>query len=226
MTISSNYSFSPTVDQIIRMALQLAGLLPLGRNPSVAESQHARDHLNASAKSMASRGAQFTQLERKTKALVAGTAEYALDADTIEIEFPMSITASTTGNTSATWIEPMVYDEWQKLSNKTFQATPTSCYVEKAALVTLVFWPVPDQAFTLNYRRQRLFRDTDAGTTMDSTQRWIDAWTYTAAHKMAMVGSLPQSTIDNLRTLKDEAVKLAQGREHETSDLRFELPEL
>ena len=61
---------------------------------------------------------------------------------------------------------------------------------------------------------------------MDSTQRWIDAWTYTAAHKMAMVGSLPQSTIDNLRTLKDEAVKLAQGREHETADLVFTLPEL
>ena len=226
MSTSTSYAFAPTVDQIIRMALQLAGLLPLGRNPSVAESQHARDHLNASAKSMAARGAQFTNLERKTLPLVAGQAEYTLDADTIEIEFPMSIQQATSGNVSDTWIEPMVYDEWQKLSNKTFQATPTSCYVEKAALVTLVFWPVPNQAFTLKYRRQRLFRDTDAGTTMDSTQRWVDAWVYTAAHKMAMVGSLPQSSIDNLRTLKDEAVKLAQGREHETADLVFTLPEL
>jgi hypothetical protein len=120
----------------------------------------------------------------------------------------------------------MVYDEWQKLSNKTFQATPTSCYVEKAALVTLVFWPVPDQAFTLNYRRQRLFRDTDSGTTMDSTQRWIDAWVYVTAYKMAQSGSLPQSTLENLKQDRNDAVKLAQGREHETADLVFTLPEL
>ena len=226
MTISANSSFNPTVDSILRMALQLAGVLPLGRNPSAQELGHARDHLNASAKSMAAKGAQFTQLERKTLPLVAGTSEYTLDADTIEIEFPMSIQATTSGNVSDTWIEAMVYDEWQKLSNKTFQATPTSCYVEKAALVTLVFWPVPDQAFTLKYRRQRLMRDFDSGTTPDSTQRWIDAWIYTAAHKMAMIASLPQSTIANLKSEREQAVKLAQGREHETADLQFCLPEL
>ena len=226
MTISANSSFAPSVDEILRMALQLAGLLPLGRNPSAQELGHARFHLNASAKSMAGRGPQFTQLERQTLALVAGTAEYTLAADTIEIEFPMSIQQTTTGNVSDTWIEPMVYDEWQKLSNKTFQATPTSCYVEKAALVTLVFWPVPGQAFTLKYRRQRLLRDADSGSTMDSTQRWIDAWVYTAAHKMAMIASLPQSTVTNLKLEKEAAIKLAQGREHETADLVFTPPEL
>jgi hypothetical protein len=226
VTISANSSFQPQVDQILRMALQLAGILPLGRNPSAQELSHARDHLNASAKSMAAHGAQFTQLERKTLPLVAGTAEYTLDSDTIEIEFPMSIQQATTGTTSDTWIEAMVYDEWQKLSNKTFQATPTSCYVEKAALVTLVFWPVPNQAFTLKYRRQRLMRDFDSGTTPDSTQRWIDAWVYTAAHKMCMIASLPQSSVANLKELRDEAIRLAQGREHETADLVFTLPEL
>lgn len=221
MTISTNYTFSPTCDTILRMALQKAGLLGLGRTPSAGELSHARDHLNLSLKSMSGHGATLVQMERKTLPLVAGTATYALDSDTIEVDMPLAIASS--GTTSQTWVMPMVWDTYQKLSNKDQQGTPTMCYVEKLATVSLILWPVPDQAFTLSYRRQRLIRDMESGTTLDLTQRWFKAVTLDMAAEMSWISSITLGDKKELRRLADAAIDLAQSRETQIGDISWEL---
>jgi hypothetical protein len=224
LTISANSSFNPQVDTILRMALQMAGLLPLGRNPSAAELAHARDHMNASLKSLSGVGPALTQMERTTLALVAGTSTYVLAADTIEVSFPMSI--AVVGQTTETWIEHMTFATYQTMSSKDLQGTPTSCYVEKLSTVSLVFWPVPSQAYTLSYQRQRLIRDADSGSTVDLTQRWFNWLTYEMAHKMSLAGSLTLAASKNLKGLADEALLLAMGKEQEGGSVVFELPNL
>lgn len=224
MATSAAYSFSPTADQLIRQGLQLAGLLPLGRTPSAAELAHARDFLNTVLKSLSAQGACLTQMERKTLPLVAGTATYVLDADTIEVDVPMSISA--TSSSSEQWIESLAWTDYQKLSNKDAQGTPTNVYVEKLATVTLVFWPVPDQAFTCNYRRQRLIRDMESGTTLDLTQRWFEGITYSMAALLGRASSLKLETIRDLQSHADRQIALAKGREHEGVDMTFCLPDL
>ncbi len=219
MTVSDSYTFSPSVDLILRMALQRAGLLPLGRNPSATELAHARDHMNTTAKSLSSRGAQLMHRERETLSLVAGTSTYVLAPDTIEAEFPMTIVV--TGATGETWIQQLVWDTYQKLSNKEQQGTPTGCYVEKHATVSLVFWPVPDKAFTLSYRRQRLIRDMESGSTIDQTQRWFEYWVWEMAAQMAWVSSLKLDEKRELRRLADDAREKAEGRENEGGDLEW-----
>jgi hypothetical protein len=219
--ISSNYTFSPTCDTILRMALQKAGLLGLGRTPSAGELSHARDHLNLSLKSMSGHGATLMQMERSTLSLVAGTATYALDADTIEVDMPLSIASS--GTTSQTWVMPMVFDTYQKLSNKDQQGTPTMCYVEKLAAVSLILWPVPDQVYTLSYRRQRLIRDMESGTTLDLTQRWFKAVTLDMAAEMSWISSITLGDKKELRRLADAAIDLAQSRETQIGDVTWEL---
>ena len=45
-TAPTTATFSPNCDELMRAALQLAGLLPLGRNPNSAELSHARFFLD------------------------------------------------------------------------------------------------------------------------------------------------------------------------------------
>jgi hypothetical protein len=224
VSVSTNFSFSPTCDTILRMALQKAGLLGLGRTPSAGELSHARDHLNLSLKSLSAQGASLMQMERKTLPLVAGTGSYALAADTIEVDDTMSVVV--TGATGETWVTPIVYQEYQQISNKDQQGTPTQVYVEKLALVSLVFWPVPDQAYTLSYRRQRLIRDMESGTTLDLTQRWYKAVVLDMAAEMSWISSINLGDKQELRRLADQALHLAQGREQEQGDTTYELPSL
>ena len=224
MSVSANFGFSPTCDTILRMALQKAGLLGLGRSPSQGELAHARDHLNLSLKSLSSQGASLMQMERATLPLVAGTATYALAADTIEVDSVMSVVV--TGQTGETWVTPVVYAEYQKISNKDQQGTPTQVYVEKLATVSLVFWPVPDQSYTLSYRRQRLIRDMESGTTLDLTQRWYKAVVLDMAAEMSWISSINLGDKQELRRLADAAIHLAQGREQQQGDVTYELPSL
>ncbi len=224
MTVSANFSFQPSADQLLRQALQLSGLTPLGRNPSALELAHARDHMNNTAKSLAAQGANLMHMERTTLALVAGTSLYTAAADTIEISFPMML--KVTGQSTETWVQHMVYDEYAKISNKETQGTPTMCYVEKLASVSLIFWPVPSQAYTVSYQRQRLMRDVESGTTPDTSQRWLDAWAYLMAEKMAIAGSLGIDRCKLLGAKAREAVELAKGREQEGGDLCITLPAL
>lgn len=222
MTVSTSYSFNPSCDQILRMALQLAGLVPLGRQASAAELQHGRFFMDAFFKS--AQGAKLMQMERTSLPVVAGTSTYALDADTIEVEFPMMF--AVTGQSTQTPVSQLSWHEYQAISNKDTQGTPVQCYVEKASTVTLVLWNVPSQAGTLSYRRQRLIRDAGAGNTMDLTQRWIRGVAFHMAADMALAASLK---LDRVKYLRDEATALladSQRMENDRNDLQFCLPPL
>lgn len=221
-------TFAPSVDMIIRQGMQLAGLLPLGREPSAIESRHARDMFDVTLKSLSSRGACLDQLERQEMTLsppaTGQRSSLAMDADTIEVSFPMTIRLS--GQSSETYIDHIAFREYQSLSNKLATGTPTSCYVEKLAVVTLYFWPVPTQTYTLSFQRQRLISDSASGAAPDLRGRWHEALTYSIAHKMALSGSLPTTQAQNLKALADEAISYALGRENEGGDVCFELPPL
>ena len=221
-------TFAPSVDMIIRQSLQLAGLLPLGREPSGIELRHARDMFDVTLKSLSTRGAALDQLERVEMTLsspaTGSRSSLAMDADTIEVNFPMMLKLS--GQDSETPVSPMVFREYQALSNKLSTGTPTSCYVEKLSTVTLYFWPVPIQTYTVSFQRQRLIADSASGSAPDLRGRWYEALTYSMSHKMILAASLGVEQARNMKGLADEAIMYALGREQEQGDLTFELPRL
>ncbi len=221
-------TFAPSVDMLIRQGLQLAGLLPLGREPSGIELRHARDMFDVTLKSLSSRGACLDQLEREEMTLAPPAAgqksSLAMDADTIEVAFPMMLKLS--GQDSETPISHIYFPQYQAISNKLSTGTPTSCYVEKLATVTLYFWPVPTQTYTVSFQRQRLVADSASGTAPDMRGRWTDALAWSIAHKMALAASLPITTAKYLNDQAELAVLRAMGREQEGGDLCFELPPL
>lgn len=221
MAVSTSYGYNPPADNLLRQALQLSGLVPLGRTPSALELSHARDHMNTTGKSLPR---ALMQMERTSQALVAGTALYTAAADTLEISFPMML--QVPGQSTETWVQHMVYDEYAKISNKDTQGTPTMCYVEKLAAVSLIFWPVPEKAYTVNYQRQRIARDLESGTTIDGLQKWLDYWVYAMAEKMAIAGSLGIDRCKLLGAKARECLEKASGTENEGGDLMISLPAL
>lgn len=219
MPIATSYDFDPTCDVILRMALQYAGVLPLGREPSAQQLAHARGMMDSYFKSAAP--AKLKHLEPDSLTLSAGVDSYALAGDTIEVEFPFM--QNTTNQTSQTQITRMVWNEYQAITDKAQSGTPIRCYAEKLATVTLYFWPVPEQTYTVTYRRQRLIRNAEAGATLDMTQRWIRGVAFQMAHDMALASSLGLERVQYLQKQADRLLEDAEGRENEGGDLQFVL---
>ncbi len=221
MAVSANSDYAPTVDEILRMALQYAGLLPLGREPTAQVLAHARNMMDMFFKSLSSDGPALYELERTTLTTVAGTAEYALAADTIEVNFPLMVAG--TGQTSQTQIERMTYTNYQEIADKTQAGQPLRAYVEKLALVTVVLWPVPNQVYTISYQRQRLMRNAESGTTVDRPPRWMRGIAFQMAADMALAASLDLNRVKYFQGMADSLLARAHGRDGAGNDLSFYL---
>lgn len=226
MTTSGTATFNPSCDDIMRSALQLAGLLPLGRSASAQQLQHARFFLDEFFKSQ---GASLMQMERETLTLAAGIDTYDLAADTIGVTFPMMCLPlpQQSVTQSQTQIQGMSFDQYQQIPDKTQQGVPIRCYSEKLALVTLRFWPVPNAAFTVSYQRQRLMEDAASGATVDRPPRWMRGISFMMAHDMALAGSLPLDRVKYLGGMAEDLLRKAEGMDHEdVNEVQFLLDPL
>lgn len=223
MAVSSTYAWNPTVDEIGRRGMQLAGLLPLGRTIPTDQAGHVREMLEDSVKALANEGVGLTQWENTTLTLTAGVVDQvtttALPADTLSVDFPMMIAPA--GEVSQSSIQRYVWEQYQYITNKATQGRPTTAYIETGHALSVKWWPVPDAAYIVSYRRERLARDASSGTTPDFKQRWTDALVYVMAEKLALAGSLGAERCRLLGEKAAEAVQKAKGREHEDGDVQM-----
>lgn len=224
MTISANYDFAPSTDDILRLGLQLAGLVPLGRTPSAQQLLHARFFLDLLLKDMKNGAWMLGHREPTTTTLAANTVAYVLPADTIDLDGPMMLTAP--GATTQTEVWPMGYDNYAEVVDKQTTGLPINFYAEKLAVVTLRFWPVPDKAYVASYARRRLMRNADSGTTLDATQGWARGISYQMAADMARASNLDSSVISERQAMADRLLKRAESRETESVDMQCTLPDM
>lgn len=216
-------TFELNADAFTKQALQLCGLVPMGRTPRNDLLQDARDMMSTMLKSLQSRGVTLTQAVRETLALTAGTASYALPSDVIDVEFPTTIQA--VGETNETWVDKMVYSDWRIISDKTTQGAPTRAYVEKLSACTVFFWSTPEKSYTWNYRAIKLLPDMDSGsTTPGLTQRWMAALVWRLAYWLAHAHNLPMPKRIELKNMADEEERMVMGQENERGDLMLSLP--
>jgi hypothetical protein len=217
------FTYNPGADQIAKQALQLCGLLPLGRVPKPDMLNDARDLLTMILKQLQARGVTLTQAPRLTLPVLAGTATYTLPADIIDVEFPTTI--AKVGDENDNWVERMVYSDYQTISNKTTTGQPTRAYVEKLATLSVIFWPVPDVDYTWNYRGIRLIVDMDSGlVTMGLTQKWLGAIAWRLAYWLAHAYNLPAQKRMELQAEANSQEALVMGQENERGDLQMMLP--
>lgn len=216
-------TFQLNADGFTKQALQLCGLVPLGRQPKNDMLQDARDIFSTILKTLQARGVTLTQAIRRTQTLSSGTSSYALAADVIDVEFPTTIQAS--GSDAETWVERMSYSDWRVIANKATTGIPTRAFVEKLSTCTVHFWDKPDQTYTWNYRAIILIDDMSAGTTTPGlTQRWMGALVWRLAYWLAHAYNLPMQKRIELKNMADEEEGKVLGQENGGADLCLSLP--
>jgi hypothetical protein len=205
MTVSANTAFELGRDVLIRRACQLAGLLEASQTMTGDDISLAADLLQVELLALQTEGVVVTHVERTTLTLVAGTAEYTLPADTLDVAISPDNVVGTVyvSGGNETPVAAIARGDYQMISMKTTQGTPTTAFIERGATVKVVLWPVPSAASTLRYSRMRLPRDNDTGiVTLDLARRWQKAIMLSLAYNLALAKSAP---LGRVKFLFDEA---------------------
>jgi len=120
----------------------------------------AKRSLNLLFADWANRGLNRWTIEQTTTTLSAGTLEYTLGADTIDILSAVIRTGSGT-NQSDTQISRISRDVYLNIPNKNTQARPNQWYVDRQVIPKIRLYPTPDTTYTLVYDRLTRIEDAD-----------------------------------------------------------------
>jgi len=134
------------------------------------------------------RGINMWTLDSGTVALVSGTAEYTLPADTVDLMEHLIRTGSGTSQTDTNLVRISV-STYSSIPNKLLQGKPVQIHIrrEKDAPVAVV-WPIPDSNnYTLAYWRLRRIEDTGRGAdNADVVYRFYPVMVAGLAYHIAM----------------------------------------
>lgn len=130
----------------------------------------AKRSLNLMFADWANRGLNRWTIEQTTTSIVAGTAEYNLGADTIDILSAVIRTNAGTSNQSDIIISRVSRDEFINIPSKNTQARPTQYYVDRQINPKVKLWPTPDSAETYTLVYDRLVRIDDADTATNTLE--------------------------------------------------------
>jgi len=222
MAVSANAVFTATRDEIVKDSLAMVGATGPNRTPKPDQLVHGARILNDLVKSMDSDGVLLWKTDRDTFSTTAGTANYALDADILEVDEPIDLLQS--GGTARSIIVPMSRDDYLAIADRTVKGTPTQYYIEKdltsGALLkhTMYLYPVPDTTGdTVEHTVHRKARDFDTGSdNPDFPQSWILclklglAWMLSPAYNQPsrMNGFREQFEAERLRQLSNDNEKM------------------
>jgi hypothetical protein len=179
MTVATTRTNEYTIGQIVTVAFRRAGLLNRYQTLDATAQGEGQQELQLVCDELEGRGLMSRSTEFKVIELTAGTSEYDLPTYTLAVvNRAMYIPAGDTDpSNNEQVIQHISQEDWQTLSGKTSQSTP-SCYFHRRDVVPnqVVFWPVPNEDGSVRLQIQRLRADTSDGTkTVDFERYWMNA---------------------------------------------------
>jgi hypothetical protein len=220
MATSGTTSFNLDLTELVEEAFERAG----SEMRSGYDLKTARRSLNLMFTEWANRGINMWTIESGEIPLVAGTGQYDLPADTVDLI--EHVVRTGTGNTQADLsCSRISVSTYASLPNKLVTGRPIQVYIDRVAPIPNInVWPVPDgtQTYTLVYWRLRRIQDAGGGVnTMDVPFRFLNCMVAGLAFMLAM--KVPGG-MDRLMVLKqqyDEAWDLAATEDRDKSSIRF-----
>jgi hypothetical protein len=223
MAISTNYTLTVNLQQVVRVGFRQAGVLGAEDEPDPYQVAMAAEFINLNLKEWQAGNRMLRQIERVTKTLTAGTATVTVDADTIDIEFPAYVTSST-AVTNTYEVERMTLAEYMRISNKTQAGVPSQALVERKDTVVMTLYPVPNASVSsITYTRHKLIRNFEAGTDPDIQQRYVRALTLIVAVDAAEHYGKSADKIMRLTQQRDTAMNTMERDNAERGDIVFRL---
>jgi hypothetical protein len=223
MTTQTTSISELTVDELIELAWNTSGMLTAGKHPSPAEYNLGHKMLEMELGSLQRDGHMLRDRENTTLTFVAGTNQYDLPSDVLDVIVGTNDVVGTIIDTSGgaeTIVTSMSLQEWMTLSTKnlTNGARPTKVLIEKLGRIRLTFWPTPDSSIaSLRYTRINFIKGATQGDrTIDVMRTWQEYLMYAVAAKLCAASSLPLERVGYFRQLADAEKRncLVQDQEH------------
>ena len=164
MATSGTATFNLDITELIEEAFERAGM----EVRTGYDYRTARRSLNLLAIDWANRGINLWTVESGTIPLVAGTATYALPADTVDLLETVIRTSSGGINTDIS-ISRVTVSTYATIPNKEQTGRPVQIYIDRQTTPEVTLWPVPDDSadYTLVYWRMRRIQDAGNNGALD-----------------------------------------------------------
>ena len=211
MTANSTATRELTIDRIVLRAYQRCGLKNAKEVPNASEYEMGRDLLEEIVDGLQVEGPMVRARDFYTLQLVASQASYELPADTLNlISDGAYLGASAT--TGRTVVKPVDQETYNRLADHVTEAAPRLYYLNRGATLTVYLWPVPDEAGTIEFSRQRLYGDMDDGNaTPDLERHWVKYLVYELAAALAESNSMPVQRCGYLHSRAEAHMKKAKA---------------
>ena len=169
------------------------------------------------------RGLNLWTIDSGTQTLTAGTSQYTLPADTIDLlDHVIRTDAGNTTTQADLTISRIGVSTYAAIPNKLSTGRPIQVWVERLATPRINLYPVPDTSYTFVYWRMRRMEDAGNGVeTADMTFRFLPALVAGLAYHIAMKVPELAERIAMLKTAYDEQYNLAAGEDREKTSENF-----
>jgi len=210
MAIAATSNFDSTfyIDEVIEEAYaMIGGEAEVGNDPITA-----RRSLNLLLTDWQNRGVLLWGTDLATTTLVAGTEEYTLPAETIDI---LSAYVRLSSNTTDFQLTRIGYEEYEAITNKATTGRPTQfATLRGRENVSAYFYPTPDTSDTYTFRNYRMKRLADASQSAlqnaDIPFRFLPALTCGLAYYLSYKrAGVPAERITMLNTSYEALLKTA-----------------
>jgi hypothetical protein len=170
------------------------------------------------------RGINMWTIEEGTQAVSAGTSQYTLPADTIDLlDHVIRTNAGNSSTQSDLTVSRIGVSTYASIPNKLITGRPIQVWVERLAEAPRInLWPVPDSDYTFVYYRMRRIEDAGNGVeTSDMNFRFLPCLVAGLAYHIAMKVPEFVDRITMLKTAYDEQYNLAAGEDREKTSERY-----
>ena len=186
----------------------------------------ARRSMNLLTIEWQNRGLNLWTIDSGTQTLTAGTSQYTLPADTIDLlDHVIRTNAGNTTTQSDLVISRIGVSSYAAIPNKLTQGRPLQVWIERLQSAPRInLWPVPDDSTPYPFVYWRLRRIEDAGNgveTADMNFRFLPCLVAGLAYHIAMKVPELVTRVDMLKAAYDEQYNLAAGEDREKTSERF-----
>jgi len=167
----------------------------------------------------ANRGLNLWTIEQRSLALVAGTAQYDLPADTVNILSAVVRTGSGSTQQDIT-LDRISQNEYLHTPDKLTQSRPSQYFLQRTSTPVLFIYPAADtsDSYTFQYYAVRRIQDVgDFTNTADAVFRFLPALVAGLAYHLALKKSPDRITV--LKQLYEEEFLRAAMEDRDTASV-------
>ena len=221
MATSGTTAFNMDFTEIAEEAWERAGR----EMRSGYDLRTARRSMNLMTIEWQNRGLNLWTIDQQTQALTAGTSQYTLMTDTIDLlDHVIRTNAGNSATQSDLTISRIGVSTYASIPNKLSQGRPIQIWIERLRDAPRVnLWPVPDNnTYTLVYWRMRRIEDAGNGVeTADMNFRFLPCLVAGLAYHIAMKDPDLVARVPILKQAYDEQYSLAAGEDREKTSEHF-----